>query len=503
MAAESLLQVVELFPGPALVVGPGGEILGANDRAGRWIGPGRDQLVGRPLARFVSDPPERVDGFLEECARDGRKVAGTLTLARGGGAGGECQVEGISVQARPGGGDSTLVVVHVLSGEPDDGARVAAGGEDALEALREEVRRRDEFLDRLAHDLRNPVAAISGALYVARKATAPADVAWAEDAMERQLKHLARQLDDLLDLSRIARGKVELNRQPLDAATVARGAAASVRPLIDERHHQLTFSTSPGGLEVDADPARLEQLLAGVLGHVAGSAAPGGRIRLSVGREEDAIVFRVRDEGKDPSFATSPRAADRPAPGDASEGEQGIGLMLVRKLAEMHGGSACVRREGPGGRSEFTIRLPVASDRDGSEAEPAGGAHPAGPAGARILVVDDNVDAARGTARLLQIAGHDVRVAHDGRQALEMAHGHRPQFILLDIALPGMDGYEVARQLRGDPRHRGATIIAISGYSEEDYRHLEAGTCFDHHLVKPVGYDALRAVLGRPAGGMG
>jgi CheY-like chemotaxis protein len=497
MAAESLRQVVELFPGPALVVGPGGEILGANDRAGRWIGPGRDQLVGRLLARFVSDPPERVAGFLEECTRGGRKAAGTLTPTRCGGAGGECRVEGISVRARPGGDDPTLVVVHVISGEPAADER-GAGCEDALEALREEVRCRDELLDRLAHDLRNPVAALSGALLVAGRATAPEDVAWAEDAMERQLKHLVRQLDDLLDFSRITRGTIELKRQRLDAAAVARAAAASVRPLIDERNHQLTVSTAPGELEVDADPARLEQILARLLGHVAASTDPGGRIRLSVGREQDAIVFRVRDQGQDPSSATSPPAVDRPAPGDTSEGEQGIGLMLVRKLAEMHGGSACVR----GGGSEFTVRLPFASDPPESGAEPAAGTHPASPAGARILVVDDNVDTARGMARLLQIAGHDVRVAHDGRQALEMAHGYRPQFILLDIALPGMDGYEVARQLRGDPRHRDVTIIAISGYSEDDDHHpQERG--LDHRLVKPIDYNALRAILGRPTGKTG
>jgi CheY-like chemotaxis protein len=403
------------------------------------------------------------------------------------------------VPARPVGDDPTLVVVHVLSVGTTDEDRGVHGREDTLEALREEVRCRDLFLDRLAHDLRNPVAAISGALHVARRATAPEDVAWAEEAMERQLRHLVRQLDDLLDLSRLTTGKVGLNRQRLDAAAIARVAAAASRPLLDERKHQLTLSTSPGDLEVDADPARLEQILAGLLGHVAGTADPGRRIRLSVGREHDTIVFRVRDQGQDASSATSPVTADRPAPGGISAGEQGIGWMLIRKLAEMHGGSASLRGEGPDGGTEFAIRLPVASDSPASGAEPAAGGRGAGATGERILIVDDNVDAASGTARLLQIAGHDVRVAHDGREALEIAHGQRPRFILLDIALPGMDGYEVARQLRGDPRHRDVTIIAISGYSEDDHRHpQEMG--FDHHLVKPVDYKALRAILSpRPA----
>ncbi len=502
MVAESLRQVIELFPGPALVVGPGGEILGANDRAERWIGPGRGPLVGRPLARFVSDPPERVDGFLEECTRGGRKVAGTLTPARDGGAGGECRVEAISVPGRPGGDGPTLVVVHVISAGTTVEDRGGGGRDEAMEALREEVRCKDMFVDRLAHDLRNPVAAISGAMHVARRATAAEDVAWAEAAMERQLKHLVRQLDDLLDLSRLARGKLGLNRQRLDAAAIARAAAMAARPLLDEQRHQLTLSTSPGDLEVDADPARLEQILAGLLGHVARTTDPGGRIRLSVGREQDAIVFRAHDQGQDASTAMSAGTADpRPAAGTAA-GEQGIGWMLIRKLAEMHGGSACLSGEGPGGGVEVAVRLPVASDSPASAAGPAANGHGAGPAGARILVVDDNVDAARGTARLLQIIGHDVRVAHDGRQALEIAHGQRPRFILLDIALPGMDGYEVARQLRGDPRHRDAIIIAISGYSQDDHRHAqEMG--FDHQLVKPIDYRALRAIIDQSGGARG
>ena len=201
-------------------------------------------------------------------------------------------------------------------------------------------------------------------------------------------------------------------------------------------------------------------------------------------REQDTIVFRVR--------------GDVSAAGDPSGIGQGIGQTLARRLAELHGGSASVHCCGQGEANELTVRLPAAPDSSEPIAEPVAGPKPAAAAGERILIVDDNVDTARGMARLLQLAGHDVRVAHDGHQALEIARDHGPQFVLLDIVLPGMDGYEVARQLRDDPRLRNTTIIAISGYSADDYRcPQEAG--FDHHLVKPVDYNALRAIIERQA----
>ena len=251
MAAESLLQVIELFPGPALIIGPGGDVVGLNDRMEGWIGLTRDELRGRPLSQLVAEPPERVAGFLDDCTQGGRKVAATLTPRQGDGAGGECRVEGIAVPSRPGGTETPLSVVHVIPVEP---GAAAAATTATREALEEELRCKDELLGRLAHDLRNPVAAISSALHLARGAASREDLAWAQDTIERQLKHLVRQIDDLQDLSSIARGKIELRKQRLDAAAVARAAAAAVRPLIDERQHQLTLSASPGPLLLDADP---------------------------------------------------------------------------------------------------------------------------------------------------------------------------------------------------------------------------------------------------------
>jgi PAS domain S-box-containing protein len=495
MAAESLLQVLELFPGPALLVRPDGEVVGVNDRMEQWIGMTRDELRGRPLTQIVAEPPERVAGFLDHCARGGSKVTETLALTRPGEAGGECRLEAISVPTVSGGDEPSLVVVRVDAAEPGSSA-VSDGQRDTVEALREEVRRGDELLDRSAHDLRNSAAAISSALDVARTATLREDVAWAETIMERQVKHLVRKIDDMLDVSRIARGKISLEKQRLDAAAVARAAVAAVRPLIDERDLQLALSLSAGELAVDADPAWLERILVGLLGHAVGSTEPGGRIRISVAREQDDIVFHVRSDGKDTPQAMLPRVSDRPAAIDRSERGQGIGLILVRKLAELHGGSVRIGSEEPAQESDVAVRLPAAAVAAESRPEPPARPSPAPPAGPRVLVVEDNLDTARGTARLLQLAGHDVRVAHDGREALEIARDYCPQFVLLDIGLPVMDGYEVARQLRGDPRHRDVVIIAVSGYSQDDYRPSEQ-TGFDHHLVKPIDYNTLRAVLDR------
>jgi PAS domain S-box-containing protein len=498
MAAESVLKVLELFPGPALIIEPGGKIVGVNQRTEQWLGLGRDELLGPLLAQFVAESPEQVAGFLEDCARGGRKTVGTFTALQGDRAGQECHVEGISVPSGSDGDEHPMVVVHVVPREPcGDGIATATDPGGTLEALWEERRRNDQFLGQVAHDLRNPVAVIRSALHLVRTASSRQDVAWAEDAMDRQVDYLVRQIDDLLDFSRITRGKIELKRQHVDATALARAAVAKVRPLIDEHNLEFILATSPGELAVDADPPRLEQMLVSLLGHAARTTEPQGHIRLSVARERDTIVFQVQSRGEDIPAAMLSLGVELPTPVDSSEHAQSIGLMLVRKLAELHGGSATIRSKGSGAGSEVAIRLPAASNLPESTVEPVADTSPVAPAGARVLIVDDNVDTAKSTGRLLQLDGHDVRVAHDGREALEMAHAFHPRYVLLDIGLPVMDGYEVARQLRGDPQLRNAVIIAVSGYSVDDYRPPhEAG--FDHHLVKPVDYDTLRAILNQP-----
>lgn len=519
MAVKPLLRVLELFPGPALMVEPGGKIVGANARAAAWAGIDGDAIEGRELASLIADEPAgRLARFLEDCARGEEKASATFAMA-GGGAGGCWRFEGAAVPAGCDGG-RTMVVIHAvapaadertLAGEPQPAARGAVDAE--LTALREEVRQKEEFLGRLAHDLRNPVAAISGALHLARTARSPEDVTWAEDAMDRQLKHLVRRLDDLLDLSRLGRGKIELHRRRVDAVAAVRSAVAAVRSLTDERRHQITLSTSPGSLAVDADPQRLEQALVGLLNHATRATEAGGRIRVSVASEPDYVVCRVQAAGPGNPPKAPPEMSEGSGPIEASD----IGLALARRLADLHGGSASARALGPGEGTELTLRLPAApasapaSDATASRARPSDGASASEPATAhpeystRILVVDDNVDTARGLARLLEMAGHEVRVAHDGRQAIEAAREFLPQLILLDIVLPGMDGREVARLLRADPNHRDVVIVAVSGYGEDDEARAD-GTDFDHHIVKPIDYQSLRAIIDRamrPTAGAG
>ncbi|MHB1559970.1 MAG: hybrid sensor histidine kinase/response regulator [Isosphaeraceae bacterium] len=516
MAAKPLLRILELFPGPALMVEPGGKVVEANARAAAWAGLGGDAIEGREIASLIADEPTgRLARFLEECAQGEGKASATFATTGCGGAGDCWRFEGAAVPAEYQGG-LTMVLIHAVAPVADNTAAAgesisAAGGavDAELTALREEVRQKEEFLGRLAHDLRNPVAAISGALHLARTARSPEDVAWAEDAMDRQLKHLVRRLDDLLDLSRLGRGKIELHRQRVDVAAAVRSAAAAVRSLTDERRHQITLSISPGSLAVDSDPQRLEQALVALLNHATRATEAGGRIRVSVASEPDWVVCRVRAAGPGGSVDSPRGGSEQPGPAEGPD----IGLALVRRLAELHGGSVSAEALGPGGGTELTLRLPAASISAATapRARQAGGARAAATVAtppepsARILVVDDNVDTARGLARLLEMAGHEVRVAHDGRQAIEAAHEILPQLILLDIVLPGMDGREVARTLRADPIHRDAVIVAVSGYGEDDEARADS-TDFDHHMVKPIDNQALRALIDRairPTAGAG
>jgi signal transduction histidine kinase len=371
-----------------------------------------------------------------------------------------------------------------------------------IEAERLEAdRRKDEFLAMLAHELRNPLSAINNAAQLLGKLETENELEWAKEAVLRQVKHLARLIDDLLDVSRISRGKIGLRKEPIDLSPVVTAAVEAVRPLVEERKHELSISLI-GGLRLEADPLRLEQILVNLLTNAAKYTNAGGRISLKARREGDEVVLRVNDTGMGIAPDLMPRIFDLFAQGDRtmarSEGGLGIGLTLVQKLAEMHGGSVTAESDGPGKGSEFTVRLPALAElpaRDpGSPVELPRVARQ----GCRVLVVDDSIDNARGISRLLKLLGHDVREAHDGEAAIVVARAHGPEVVLLDIGLPGKDGYEVAKQLRTEGCCRDALIIAVSGYGQpEDLRRAkEAG--FDHHLVKPVDYDALMTLLAQP-----
>jgi CheY-like chemotaxis protein/two-component sensor histidine kinase len=306
-----------------------------------------------------------------------------------------------------------------------------------------------------------------------------------------------------LDVSRITRGKIGLRKERLDLSPVVSSAVEMVRPLIEERKHEITVSLAPGALRLEADPLRLEQILVNLLTNAAKYTDAGGRLWLSVGHERDQILITVRDSGVGIAAELLPRMFDLFAQGDRSiarsEGGLGIGLTLVQKLTEMHGGTVTATSEGPGKGSAFEVRLPALGDDPSHPLRPAARRPYVARQRSRMLVVDDNVDTARGLAKLLRLLGHDVQVAFDGPGAIELARAYRPEIVLLDIGLPGMDGYQVVKQLRQEGCCRDSLIIAASGYGQVEDRRRSQEAGFDHHLVKPVDYDALMSLLS-PAG---
>jgi signal transduction histidine kinase/DNA-binding response OmpR family regulator len=377
--------------------------------------------------------------------------------------------------------------------------------------IREADRRKGEFLAMLGHELRNPLAPVMNALHVIRQAgDVSEEVGEARDVAERQVRHLARLVDDLLDVSRINSGKIELRKGRVDLREAVARAVETARPLIESRRHELTVELPPHPLTLSADKARLEQVLSNLLNNAAKYTEPGGTIRLEVVREGDEAVARIRDDGIGIEPRLLPRVfelftqADRSL--DRSQGGLGIGLTLVRRLVELHGGLVSAHSEGIGRGSEFTVRLPAdpADAPDGAPSASLGrtaakGARAGAGAGSgpprRVLLVDDNVDGAVILARLLRAGGHRGDRAHDGRTALELAGATCPDVVLLDIGLPEMDGYEVATRLRGMEGLQRATLVALTGYGQEEDRRRSTAAGFDHHLVKPVDPDAIRDLL--------
>jgi PAS domain S-box-containing protein len=379
-------------------------------------------------------------------------------------------------------------------------------------ALREADRRKDEFLAVLAHELRNPLAPIRNALAILE--TAGMDGAIAERArvlMERQVHHLVRLVDDLLDVSRVMRGKIDLRREQVELAAVVARALETAHPLLEAQGHALDVSLPPESLVLEADPVRLTQVVGNLLANAAKYTESGGRITLEVQREGDQAILRVRDTGIgiDPEvlprifelFVQANHAVTR------SQGGLGIGLTLVKSLVELHHGTVEAHSAGPGKGSEFVVALPLLSMTEGGRMKDDEEAFPLHlatsgrggteglPLSRRILVVDDNEDVAESLAMLLRLSEHHVRVAHSGPAALELAKGFRPEVVFLDIGMPGMDGNEVARCLRQQPGLDGVALVALTGWGAAEDRRRSAAAGFDHHLVKPVEPGDLHTLL--------
>lgn len=364
------------------------------------------------------------------------------------------------------------------------------------------ARAKDEFLAMLGHELRNPLAPILTALHLMRL-RAPGVVEKERLAIERQVNHLVRLVDDLLDVSRITRGNVELKTARIELGEVVARAIETASPLLEQRRHNLSVSVPARGLAINGDSSRLTQVVANLLTNAAKYTEPGGQVSIVATREEGDVVLRVRDSGIGILPEMLPRIFDLFAQGrqslDRSQGGLGLGLAIVRSLVAMHGGSVSVKSAGRGLGSEFTLRLPSASAEVATAEEAATNPAPV-PEGHRILVVDDNEDAAELLALSLSESGYVTRVAHDGPAALRVAEDFAPEVALLDIGLPVMDGYELARRLRapGTPPIR---LIAITGYGQESDRAASRKAGFDAHLVKPVNPGDLEAIVQRMVDG--
>jgi PAS domain S-box-containing protein len=360
--------------------------------------------------------------------------------------------------------------------------------QQSLEELADHDRQRTEFLAVLAHELRNPLSPLRNAAEILSRVHGdPQRVASITEMMRRQIGQMGRLIDDLMDVSRITRGKIDLRRQPLDLSGVVAEAFDTVRPQCEQAGHHVTLGLSTQPLPVEGDPTRLAQVVANLVNNACKFTPTQGRIWVSTEREGDEAVLRVKDTGIGISLEDQARIFEMFTQSDGSmeraRGGLGIGLALVRQLVELHGGNVQVHSPGVGHGSEFIARLPLAAVLAASAVAPAAG----GPSEAkRILVVDDNVDAALSLAQFLEMEGHHVSVAHDGASALHQALEEEPDVVVLDIGLPGMNGFDVAARIREAQPSTRPLIVALTGWGQKEDRQRSEQAGIDAHMVKPI-----------------
>jgi PAS domain S-box-containing protein len=469
-----------------------------NAGAERLFGYKAEEAVGRPITLII--PPDRLDEEKEILARltRGERIEHyeTVRVAKDG-----RQLD-ISLTISPvRDAEGRIIGASKIARDITERRQAEEALRAALEALREADRRKDEFLALLAHELRNPLAPLRNGLEVMRLASGDARaVARSRDIMDRQLSHMVRLIDDLLDVSRISRNKMELRRSRVLLADVVSSAVETARPALEAAGHELTVSLPPEPIYLDADLTRLAQVFGNLLNNSAKYTEWGGHVWLTATREGGQVSVAIRDTGIGiPAFAL-PNIFDMFSQVDRSiersTGGLGIGLALVKGLVEMHGGTVEAASPGQGKGSTFTVRLPVLKDRVES---PAGTPAEEWPSSAgsklRILVVDDNRDSAFSMAMMLQLLGNEVRTAHDGIEAVALAQRFRPQVVLMDIGMPRLNGYEATQRIREQPWGCDMAIIALTGWGQEvdRARSMEAGC--NGHLVKPVNLPDLEKLL--------
>jgi signal transduction histidine kinase len=455
-----------------------------NEKAERLLGRTAEELVGRRLLATLPGTFAvlSVLEFLERVVEGGESGDLELPVARG--------VEQLWFHhsaAKCGDG------IVVWSADITERKRVEA-------ELRQSDRRKDEFLAVLAHELRTPLAPIRNAAGIASAVHATeAQLRWSQGVIERQVRHMARLLDDLLDVSRITRGKLELRKERIDLRAVVDAAIETARPTIDARRHALKVELPVELPPMDADSLRLAQVISNLLTNAAKYTDAGGHIRLTLQAEDRAVLIRVADDGIGIAAEALPSIFQmfsqlRPAL-ERSEGGLGIGLALVKGLVELHGGSVAARSAGNGRGSEFLVRLPSTRPAQSSAPDPQPVLLRASAGSRRVLVADDNRDAAESLAMLLSLDGHEVRAAFDGLQALEVAAEFRPHIALLDVGMPKLNGYEVARRLRRQSDVAAISLVAVTGWGQMQDKRRAHNAGFDRHLTKPVDPDVVLSLV--------
>ncbi len=501
MAGQFNLLVADAQEYAVFLVDPGGRLVCWNLGAERLFGYRTDEAVGQHFSRFFS--PEDVSGGLPEhelkTARADGRSDGVRWQVRKDGSRFWCKATVTALYDEARQVHAFARVMHDLTADQEREAETRRA--DDLAAAN---RGKEEFMALLAHELRNPLSPILNALSILKQMrTGDPIIGQAGGIIERQVGQMVRLVDDLLDISRITKGKLRLTRERVELRAAMNRAADSARPLLAARRHEFSLLLPTEPLWVEGDPGRLEQVAVNLLTNAAKYTDPGGLVRMTVAREGDDAVVRVADNGVGIPPDMLPRVFDLFTQVDGalsrSHGGLGIGLALVRTLVEMHGGRVAAASGGLGKGSEFAVKLPALAGEAGREV--ATTLEPGERVGQplRVLVVEDNVDAGDSLSMLLRLHGHEVLVARTGPTALAVAAAFRPSLVLLDIGLPGMDGYEVARRLRANPGLTGMTLCALTGYtpSEADrLRPQQAG--FDHHFVKPVGLDTLLGLLKTP-----
>ncbi|UQV45429.1 PAS domain-containing protein [Janthinobacterium lividum] len=458
---------------------------------------GLDDAIGKTIRSFVPDHDQHWFDLYDQVVKTGEPV--------------RYENEAVAMErwfevfaARLGGPGSRLLTV--LFSDISERKRSEQQLRQLADNLSEMDRRKTEFLATLAHELRNPLAPIRNGLQIMRLAAdKPATVARVRDVMERQVNQMVHLVNDLLDVARITRGQIELKLERADLKTIIAGAVETSMPLIEAGRHQLQVQLAEEALPLEADPTRLAQVLGNLLNNAAKYTPSGGHISLHARREGNQALIEVQDSGVGIPAESITTVFDMFTQVGQNmgraQGGLGIGLSLVRRLAELHGGSATAASPGAGLGSTFSVRLPllaVAPAAPTVVAVPVAPALPAGTASGpyfRVLVVDDNVDAADTLAAVLGMMGHATQVAHDGAQALAMAPHFLPDVIFLDIGLPGMNGYEVARALRQTPVGDAAVLVALTGWGAENDRSQSSAAGFDHHLTKPASLLAIGELL--------